>query len=191
MIARFEPQKDHSTLFRALAGIHVPWHLDLIGDGPLLAEAQAMVRDLGLVERVQFWGQRMDVAQRLAEAQVALLITNWEGFPRSILEAMRAGLPVVASAVGGIAESVQDGETGFVVPWADVEVLRERLGQLLADPGLRARMGRKGRERYEAHFTLDHTVEKTLTVYQQTLGTHQLGSLANGTGSSPSKIEPL
>lgn len=191
MIARFEPQKDHSTLFRALAGIPVPWHLDLIGDGPLLAEARAMVRDLGLVERVQFWGQRMDVAQRLAEAQVALLITNWEGFPRSILEAMRAGLPVVASAVGGIAESVQDGETGFVVPWADVEVLRERLGQLLADPGLRATMGRKGRERYEAHFTLDHTVEKTLTVYQQTLGTHQLGSLANGAGSSPSKIEPL
>lgn len=191
MIARFEPQKDHSTLFRALRGIEEPWHLDLIGDGPLLPEAQAMIRDLGLTHRVQFWGQRLDVAARLAEAQAALLITNWEGFPRSILEAMRAGLPVVASGVGGVAESVQDGETGFVVPRGDVGALRERLRQLLADPGLRTRMGRKGRERYEAHFTLERTVEKTLAVYRQTLGTYWLGSLPAGQDNPAAKVEQL
>jgi glycosyltransferase involved in cell wall biosynthesis len=190
MIARFEPQKDHMTLFQALAGLsQEPWHLDLIGDGPLLPEAQAMVRELGLIERVRFWGQRMDVAERLSEAQVAVLITNWEGFPRSILEAMRAGLPVVASAVGGIAESVQDGENGFVVPRGDVEGLQQRLRQLLADSGLRTRMGRSGRQRYERNFTLEHTVEKTLAVYLQTVAGYQVRSHANDRGSIPTKAE--
>lgn len=168
MVARFEPQKDHSTLFHALAGLmQQPWHLDLIGDGPLLPDARALSRRLGLADRVQFWGQRMDVDARLAEAQIALLVTNWEGFPRSILEAMRAGLPVISSAVGGIAESVRDGETGFTVRKGDVTGLRQRLNQLLTDPGLRSRMGHGGRQHYERHFTLADTVEKTLAVYRE------------------------
>ncbi len=168
MVARFERQKDHVTLFHALAGLRdEPWWLDLIGDGPLLAEANALSRELGLADRVQFWGQRMDVDARLSQAQVALLITNWEGFPRSILEAMRAGLPVVASAVGGIAESVRDGETGFTVPQGDVEGLRQRLKQLLGNPELRASMGRSARRLYERSFTLAHTVERTLTIYRE------------------------
>lgn len=167
MVARFEAQKDHPTLFRALAGLRQePWQLDLVGDGPRMSEAQQLVGELGLAGRVRFWGQRMDVAERLAEAQVAVLITNWEGFPRSILEAMRAGLPVVSSAVGGIAESVKDGDSGFLVQPGDAEGLRLRLAQLLADPELRRRMGKCGRDRYERHFTLAVTVEKTLAVYR-------------------------
>lgn len=179
MVARFEPQKDHTTLLRALAGLtHEPWRLDLIGDGPLLPEAEALSRQFGLSDRIRFWGQRMDVDALLAEAQVALLITNWEGFPRAILEAMRAGLPVVASAVGGIAESVLDGETGFTITRGDVEGLRERLKQLLGDERLRSRMGRAGRERYEQHFTLSHTVERTLAVYQEIIGGESAGESA-------------
>lgn len=177
MVARFEPQKDHTTLFRALAGLEGPWLLDLIGDGPLLPQAQLMARELGLAERVRFWGQRMDVAVRLAGVQVALLITNWEGFPRSILEAMRAGLPVVASGVGGVPESVRDGETGFVVPQGDVEGLRKRLQQLAADPELRLRMGRRGRQRYEGNFTLEHTVDKTLAVYDAIVNVTRPGEM--------------
>ena len=168
MVARFERQKDHATLFHALAGLtHDPWRLDLIGDGPLLSEAKALSRGLGLADRIKFWGQRMDVDERLSQAQVALLITNWEGFPRSILEAMRAGLPVVASSVGGIGESVRDGETGFTVPQADVEVLRQRLKQLLDNPELRVTMGRNARRLYQRSFTLAHTVERTLTIYNE------------------------
>jgi glycosyltransferase involved in cell wall biosynthesis len=181
MIARFEPQKDHPTLFHALAGLmHQPWRLDLIGDGPLMPEAKELSRRLGLADRIQFWGQRMDVAERLADAQVALLISKWEGFPRSILEAMRAGLPVIASAVGGTAESVRDGETGFTVPRGDMEGLRERLKQLLGDPDLRARMGRSGRQRYEQHFTLSHTVEKTLAIYREIVPPSPLRSAGTG-----------
>jgi glycosyltransferase involved in cell wall biosynthesis len=170
MIARFEPQKDHTTLLHALAGLkREDWHLDLIGDGPLMPQARELSQRLGLADRIQFWGQRMDVAARLAEAQVALLITKWEGFPRSILEAMRAGLPVIASSVGGVAESVRDGETGLTVAREDVGGLRDRLMQLLADPELRCRMGRRARERYEHEFMLSRTVTRTLAVYQEIL----------------------
>ena len=181
MVARFEPQKDHATLFHALAGlVNEPWQLDLIGDGALLPEAKELSRRLGLADRIQFLGQRMDVDERLAEAQVALLITNWEGFPRSILEAMRAGLPVVASAVGGIAESVRDGETGFTVPRGDVQALGARLKQLLADPALRTRLGRTGRQRYEQQFRLSHTVERTLAVYDEIVAAASARAAAAG-----------
>jgi glycosyltransferase involved in cell wall biosynthesis len=166
MVARFEPQKDHTTLFHALVGLRgLDWHLDLIGDGPLLPQARELSARLGLGDRVQFWGQRRDVAMRLAQAQLALLISNWEGFPRSILEAMRAGLPVIASSVGGVAESVRDGETGFTVRRGDVDALRERLQRLMADPAARIQMGQRARQAYEREFTLEHTVERTLSVY--------------------------
>ncbi|MGH7498787.1 MAG: glycosyltransferase family 4 protein [Gemmatimonadales bacterium] len=170
MVARFELQKDQRTLVRALAELRqYAWELDLIGDGPLVPEITALCTELGLGERVRFWGQLLDVETRLAEAQVFFLMSNWEGFPRSILEAMRAGLPVVASSVGGIEESVHDGETGFVVPRGDVESLRARIEQLLRDAELRRRLGANGRALYERYFTLAHTVEGTLAVYHQVL----------------------
>ncbi len=170
MVARFGPQKDHSTLLHALAGLRDrEWELDLVGEGHLLQEMQALAAGLGLGERVRFLGQRMDVDQCLADAQISLLVTNWEGFPISILEAMRAGLPVIASAVGGNEESVQDGETGYLVPRGSVEVLRERIGRLLTASEQRIRLGRRGRERYEQDFGLEQMVSKTLTVYREVL----------------------
>ncbi|MGN6391749.1 MAG: glycosyltransferase family 4 protein [Gemmatimonadales bacterium] len=170
MVARFMAQKDHATLFRALAGLtSSPWELDLVGDGPLMADAERLAQSLGLSGRVKFLGQRLDVAAILAESQVFLLVTNWEGFPLSILEAMRAGLPVVATAVGGISESVEDGETGLLVPRGDASILRDRLGRLLASAELRVRLGRNGRARYEGAFTLEHSVRRTIDVYRGVL----------------------
>jgi glycosyltransferase involved in cell wall biosynthesis len=170
MVARYGAQKDHPTLLRALASLQRhPWELDLIGDGPLMGETEALARELGLGGRVHFLGQRNDVDRRLASAQISLLITNWEGFPLSILEAMRAGLPVVASDVGGVAESVRDGESGFLVARGDVAQLRDRIERLLADPHLRRRLGASGRERFVRDFTLDVSVAKTLAVYRDTL----------------------
>jgi glycosyltransferase involved in cell wall biosynthesis len=175
MVARFGPQKDHPTLLRALAGLtDQPWDLDLVGEGPLLSQVEALATSLGIRERVRFLGQRMDVDRILADAQINLLVTNWEGFPLSILEAMRAELPVVASAVGGVSESVRDGETGYLVPPGQVEPLRDRIGKLLAQPDLRVRLGARGRTVFEEHFTLDHTVRKTLAVYANVLQ-HRLG----------------
>jgi glycosyltransferase involved in cell wall biosynthesis len=170
MVARFMAQKDHRTLFQALANLtgH-PWEVDLIGDGPLMEAMRQLAASLGLSGRVRFLGQRMDVGAILAESQAFLLISNWEGFPLSILEAMRSGLPVIASAVGGVEEAVQDGETGFLVPRGDPAALAERLTRLLVDPDLRGRLGAHGRRRFETSFTLDHSVQRTLAVYRSVL----------------------
>jgi glycosyltransferase involved in cell wall biosynthesis len=170
MVARFEPQKDHPTLLRALAGLQdQPWELDLIGEGVLLGQIKSLADTLGIAHRVRFMGQRMDVEQILATAQVGLLATNWEGFPLSILEGMRAGLPVVASSVGGIGEAIRDEETGYLVPRGDVQVLRDRIARLLTDPTLRLRFGAGGRTRYEQQFTLGRFVANTLAVYRDVI----------------------
>jgi glycosyltransferase involved in cell wall biosynthesis len=170
MVARYGAQKDHPTLLRALADLRQhPWELDLIGDGPSMGQTEALATELGLAGRVRFLGQRTDVDRILAAAQVSLLVTNWEGFPLSILEAMRAGLPVVASSVGGVAESVRDGESGYLIPRADVAHLRDRIERLLTDPALRARLGAAGRARFVRDFTLSASVARTLGVYRAAL----------------------
>ena len=170
MVARFQAQKDHASLLRALGGMRDrSWELDLIGNGPLAEDMQSLAASLGLDGRVHFLGRRTDVDQLLSRAQISVLATNWEGFPLSILEAMRAGLPVVASAVGGVSESVRDEETGYLVPRGDVDRLRDRIGRLLDAPALRARLGSQGRARFEQHFTLQASVDKTIAVYREVL----------------------
>lgn len=170
MVARFEEQKDHSTLLRALGRLSgMQWTLELIGDGPLLEDARELARGLGIADRVQFVGARQDVARRLSHAQLFLLISNWEGFPRSILEAMRAGLPVVASRAGGAAESVEHGVTGAVVRPREVGELAEALKPLLASAELRLRLGTAGRQRYEDAFTFERMLTETIGVYEQVL----------------------
>lgn len=176
MVARFQEQKDHDTLFRALAPLRGrEWTLELIGDGPLEAGARAQVAQLGLEGRLRFLGARSDVAERLADASAFLLVSHWEGFPRSILEAMRAGLPVVASDVGGTREALVDGQTGFLVPRRDAGTLTDRLGRLLEHPNLRAKLGAAGRERFEANFTFGHMLRNTLAVYDEVLSRRTAG----------------
>jgi glycosyltransferase involved in cell wall biosynthesis len=170
MIARFSAQKDHRTLFLALRALaDREWHLDLIGDGPLREEAQRLAESLGLARRISFLGTRTDVAELLAAAHAFLLISNWEGFPLTIVEAMRAGLPVIASDVGGCAEAVVDGVTGFVVPRADPGRLSERLRTLLDSPDLRVQLGKEGRVRYATRFTFAHMFEQTFAVYREAI----------------------
>ena len=90
-----------------------------------------------------------------------------EGFPRSIIEAMRAGLPIIASNVGGVSESVIENETGFVVPRGDAELLRSRLAYLLDRPEERARLGAEARRIYEKNFRFDRMALETLSLYQE------------------------
>ena len=120
-----------------------------------------------LADRVEFLGERDDARAFLAQADVYALASHWEGLPRSILEAMSASLPVVASDVGGVSETVRDGVNGFLVPRADVPVLAERLGRLLRDPTLRRAMGRAGRQRYETEFRFEMMLERTVALYQR------------------------
>ncbi len=170
MVARFEKPKDHTTLLRALARLReIVWHLDLVGDGPLIGSVREEARRLGIQGRVRFWGARQDVAEILSQGQIFVLVSNYEGFPLTILEAMRAGLPVVASDVGGVKEAVVDGETGFLIPRGDEDALRDTLLRLLLDTDLRAKMGTAGRLRYQEHFTFERMLEKTVRVYREVL----------------------
>ena len=170
MVGRFSEQKDQDTLLRALARLSdLPWSLDLVGGGPREPEVQALAAELGLAPRVRFLGVRDDVDRILTGADLFALISRWEGLPRSILEAMRNALPVVACDVGGVAEAVSEGETGFVVPPGDVDRLVARLRPLLGDPELRRRMGAAGRRRFEAGFRFEQMLDNTLAIYERML----------------------
>lgn len=167
MVARFSQQKAQSLLIDAVAAIRQPFHLMLVGDGPTRRAMEAQVERLGLGGRVEFAGNRLDVPQVLAASHIFALFTKWEGFPISILEAMRAGLPVVASDVNGVREAVSHWSTGFTVPPGDVAAFRERLELLLTDVSLRERMGAASRRRYEQEFTVDRMLQRVAEVYRQ------------------------
>lgn len=170
MVARLDNQKDHMTLFRALAAIKDrDWELDLVGDGPLESDIREASEALGISHRVHFLGLRNDVASIMAKAHIFVLASNWEGFPRSILEAMRARLPVIASNVGGVSEAVVDGQTGYVVDAQEVVMLRSRITTLLERPEERARMGGNARARYEELFMFERMASETLSVYNDVL----------------------
>lgn len=170
MVARFEEQKDHRSLLEALAQLQdIAWTLELVGDGPLRQSSERLAETLGIRHRIDFVGAVDDVTERLARSQIFVLVSKWEGFPRSILEAMRAGLPVVASDVGGVSESVADGVNGFLVPRGDVGTLKHRLELLLFDPEKRRAMGHAGRLRFEEEFTFDRMFESTMRVYREVL----------------------
>jgi glycosyltransferase involved in cell wall biosynthesis len=170
MVARFAPPKDHATLLAALEGLlDTEWKLSLVGDGPAEAEMRSRIERGPLASRVTLLGYKSDVPRILASAQAFVLSSRSEGFPRSILEAMRAGLPVVTSDVGGVREAVVSDRTGYVVPVGDPAALRARLGTLLSDAELRGHMGRASRDRYEELFTFEKMFAATLKVYDQVL----------------------
>jgi glycosyltransferase involved in cell wall biosynthesis len=171
MVARFEAPKDHETLVEALGKVqHLRWSLSLVGEGPLQRPVRARVLALGMQGRVQFAGHTVQVAEALASAQMFVLSSRSEAFPRSILEAMRAGLPVVASDVGGVREAVTDGHNGYVVPKQSIESLAEALERLIGDAGERERMGANGRRRFEQRFTFGRMLTETVSLYQEVTG---------------------
>ena len=177
MVARFAPQKDHDTLFRALANLlDLEWTLDLVGTGSREETGRALAGSLGLSDRIRFLGMREDVPELMADSQIYLLISHWEGFPRSILEALRGGLPVVATDVGGVREAVLEGETGYLIPENDDVLLADRLKQLIENADLRASMGRAARTHYEAEFTFERLVAETLSLYESVLSGGHSGS---------------
>ncbi|MFZ0594025.1 MAG: glycosyltransferase family 4 protein [Bryobacteraceae bacterium] len=169
MVARFAPQKNQMQLVETAASLEIPFLLTFVGDGPTRPAVEAAAYQAGLGDRVEFLGIRKDTDRILADSSIFALATNWEGFPITILEAMRAGLPVVATDVDGVREAVIDGETGFLVSRNDSAALRERLTFLLTNSEARASMGRYGRQRYEAEFTVSAMLRKVESVYLDSL----------------------
>jgi glycosyltransferase involved in cell wall biosynthesis len=170
MVARFAAQKDHRTLLQALSGLlHMQWNLLLVGAGELEHQIVAQAESQGLSHRMRILPPETNVDRLLMEAQIFVLSTHFEALPISILEAMRAGLPVVATDVGGIRESVRDQETGLLVRPGDVEHLRDALARLIAEPAMRVAMGSAGRALWSQQFTARPMAERTIEVYQRAL----------------------
>ncbi len=168
MVARFEVPKRQDLLLEALAELSdVPWRLQFIGDGSLRPNLEKFVADKKLTERVAFLGNQLDVTALLEESQLFVLLSDWEGLPISIIEAMRAGLPIIATNVGGINELVSDNENGFLINRDDKSLLKKRLRQLLLDETLRQKMGDVSERHFLRNFTFTPMYQKTLFVYEQ------------------------
>lgn len=186
-VANLRPMKGHDCLIAALARVRaagLPCVALFVGDGPLRGDLEARVRAAGLEGRVVFAGARPDVADLLAASDVFALASTWEGLPRAILEAMASGLPVVATAVGGIGEVVDEGTTGFLTPAGDAPALAVRLTTLLADRGLRAAMGARGQARVRAEFSVEQMVARTVAVYHELCGSPVAGAARSGTSDA-------
>lgn len=147
-VARFYPEKRHDLLlesFRRLVALHPHARLILVGDGPLRTEAEMQAQRLGISDRVDFLGVRRDVPDILAKSDCFILNSQWELHPITILEAMRAGLPVIASKVGGIPDTVTNDVTGLLVVPGDVADLSNAMRKMIENTETTKAMGREGR----------------------------------------------
>jgi glycosyltransferase involved in cell wall biosynthesis len=171
MVARFSEPKDHQLLLHTVRQLksNNNYIFSLVGDGELLESTRSLCLEMGIEDKVRFLGSRQDVPELLAGADGFVLTSNWEGLPRSIIEAMRAGLPVIASDVGGVRELVEEGVTGYLVPRGGAETLKARLEMLIDNPELRHQMGKAGYERFIEKFTFDRMLKETVKVYEEVL----------------------
>jgi glycosyltransferase involved in cell wall biosynthesis len=169
-VGAFTPKKGQRFLVRAAARIcqrRDSIRFVLAGDGPRLEEARGLAAEHGLGERVLLPGWREDADALLAGCDVFCSPALIEGIGSTNLEALAHGLPVVASAVGGIPEAVVDGETGLLVPPGDVAALAGALLRLIDDPELRRRLGEGGRRRFTAEFSVPRMAERYLVLYRE------------------------
>lgn len=170
MTARFQEPKEQQLLLRAFAQCKASnIRLLFVGDGPQINDSKALSARLDLENRVSFLGDRDDVPTLLAHAHVFVLLSRYEGLPISILEAMRANLPVIASRVGGVPELVRHGASGYLVPPGDARAVAGGIITLASSPALRVSMGAKGRQIFEAKFTQDQMLARIEAVYQTLL----------------------
>ena len=172
-VGRFEAAKDYPNMLRAFGDVRAREPravLVIVGQGSLQAEAEASTAELGLREAVRFLGARDDVPAVMSAADGYVMSSAWEGMPMVLLEAAAAGLPIVATAVGGNGEVVRDGESGFLVPARDSGLLRAGMLRLMALPEEQRRaMGERGREHVRANYGLQRVAERWERVYWDAL----------------------
>jgi glycosyltransferase involved in cell wall biosynthesis len=171
-VSRLLPQKGLEYLVFALRDFYNLRNkatLFVAGDGVSRQDLEQLVVTGCLQNSIYFLGWRSDIPHVLSCIDIFVLPSLHEGMPNVILEAMAAGLPVVATNVGGTPEVVVDGETGFLVPPRDPKALADAIVRLINDPELRKRFGQAGRERIEKHFTIQETVRKTEALYSRLL----------------------
>jgi len=172
LVARLSREKRVDDLVRAaarLAPADGAPHVVVVGDGGERPALEALARELGIADRVHFAGHRANRPNLHALFDVSVLCSAREGFPNAVVEAMAAGRPVVATAVGGVPDAVVDGETGRLVPAGDVPALADALRALVADAGLRERMGAAARERARARYHERMVMPRLMSLYERAL----------------------
>jgi len=171
-VATLRPVKYLQHLLQAFSVIlqKVPSaKLWMIGDGGERQKLENLSRDLGIFNCVQFWGMQTNVPSILRKGKIGILSSKHEGLSNAIIEYMAAGLPVVATDVGGNSELVVNGETGYLIPFNDIEAMANAIVRLLQDESLAERLGKAGRERIEENFTLEKMVHQSEQLYQALL----------------------
>jgi glycosyltransferase involved in cell wall biosynthesis len=179
-VGRLEERKGHAFLLEALRRV-AEHERDvrglIVGTGKEAARLAALRDQLELSERVRLVGYWPDLAEALAAIDVFVLPSLMEGHPLAVLEAMAAAKPIVATAVGGLAEAIDDGRSGLLVPPGDADALAEAVVSLLRDPEKAARLGREARRSLEDRFSLEKSVRANEEVYRSALAER-----ANGGG---------
>lgn len=170
------PVKDHPMFLRAAARVRaaVPDAAFVIaGEGDLIKSLRELAEQLGIQRDVFFIGRCEDVGRLLAASAVGVLTSKAEGFSNAILEYMAAGLPVVATDVGGVREAIVEGETGFVVPAGDDQKMAERIIEVLGDSERARNMGQQGKAIVAEKFASEHHLRNTLELYEELLSAPQ------------------
>lgn len=169
---RMVPEKGLPVLIKALPQLvgKFPRLLVLLaGDGPMRQELEAIAASEGISAHINFLGARTDVAEILQAMDLFVLPSLREGLPLVILEAMAAGIPVVATDVGGNRQAVVDGQTGFLVPSDNPDALAAAISQLLQDEAMHRRFSEEARRRFAEQFTVSRMVERYQTIYEDCL----------------------
>jgi glycosyltransferase involved in cell wall biosynthesis len=169
-VGRLAAVKNFALLIRAFAPLSARWpqlRLTIVGDGPERAALEELATRLGLAGAVHFLGFRSDIDQLLAQSDVFVLTSLSEGIPMSILEAMKSGLPVVATRVGGVPATVAEGETGILVESDDEPALVRALANLIEHPRAAEAMGAAGHARVLQKFSVDAMVSAYEAIYQR------------------------
>ena len=170
-VGRLVYEKGHEFLVKAMSKIsddHVV--AGICGAGPLYDNLQKEIASLKLDEKVLLLGQWEKLLELLAAADIFVLPSRWEGLPLALLEAMVAGLPVIATRVEGVDEVIEDGVHGFLIPVEDSQALAKAILQLSPDPELRQIMGEAARKRILETYTVDRMCEQYLHLMEQGLG---------------------
>lgn len=165
MVARFDNQKNQKFLINVCKDIS-DISLNFIGDGPLLEETKSYSKQLNSLCEINYYGLRLDAKEIIKEHDVFALISNWEGFPISTIEAMSIGLPIIVSDVGGAAECVENNVNGFVIQEGDADYLLESISQLKDNKLLVKDFGLNSRQIYLNNFTDKVMYEKTISIFK-------------------------
>jgi glycosyltransferase involved in cell wall biosynthesis len=170
LVARLSPVKNHGLLLQAAARLDGNFHFVLVGDGPSRAALEARAGELGIAERVHFVGEVVSPHNQHQYFDASVLCSTSEGFPNSLIEAMAAARPVVATPVGGVKDAVLEGVNGLLVPVEDPAPLAVALARLAEDPSLRTRIGEAGLATARGNFEKTRVIDTLCTLYEGLAG---------------------